>query len=78
MFRRNAKIQMLSNSAKHLEAEVFQVGHEVIIHGNCWASCSNVWPAGRFSPDAFQRLTYRINLLEVTDYDLGTEILQCL
>ena len=33
MFRRPAKIQMLRNGAKHLEAKVFQPGHVLIIHG---------------------------------------------
>ena len=31
---RLTKIQMFSNGAKHLETEVFQLGHVMIIHGN--------------------------------------------
>jgi hypothetical protein len=34
VFRRLAEIQMFSNGAKHLETEVFQLGHVMIIHGN--------------------------------------------
>jgi hypothetical protein len=32
VFRRLAKIEMLSNRAKHLEAKVFQLGHVMIIY----------------------------------------------
>ena len=34
VFRRFAKIQMLSSGTKHRQTEVFQMGHLMIIHGN--------------------------------------------
>ena len=34
VFRRFAKIQMLGDGAKHLEAKVFKLGHAMIILGN--------------------------------------------
>ena len=34
MFRGLAKIQMLGDGTKDLQAEVFQLGHVMIMHGN--------------------------------------------
>ena len=35
MFRGLAKVQMFGDGAENLEAEVFQLGHGMIIHGKC-------------------------------------------
>ena len=34
MFRGLAKVQVLGNSTKHLEAKILQLRHVTIIHGN--------------------------------------------
>jgi len=50
MFRSFAKIQMLCDGAKYLEAKVFQLGHVMIIHGNRSTWEPTAQPVAGFDP----------------------------